>query len=34
MKFKSLLAIALIGVALIAASSARDIERYLRLRNM
>jgi hypothetical protein len=34
MKLKSLLALALIGLALLAASSARDIERYLRLRNM
>lgn len=34
MKLSSLLGLALIGVALVLAANARDIERYLRLRSM
>jgi hypothetical protein len=34
MKLGSLFALALIGVALLAAANAKDIERYLKLRSM
>jgi hypothetical protein len=34
MKVKTLLVLGLIAVGLLAAQNARDIERYIRLRNM